>query len=116
MPSNILAQILSLINLGRSLPQAIDTIIPGADPAFWQKVIARYQANLAPKKSSRKSKSSSRSRKPGKRFASSVPFVLSFAEKQTERRTAVTAELVGRVNGKSEESEPRFVNGNLEVF
>lgn len=110
--SSILTQILSLINLGQSLPQAVESAAPGADPAFWQKAVARHQANPTPKKAK---KSKSAGRKPGKRFANTVLFDLSYAEKQTKRRTATMAELVTRVNSSDEEARSILLTTNGET-
>lgn len=90
----------------------------GADLETFRKLQeARLRLIANPKKSPKRKSSPSRSRKSGKRtLRSTVPFALSLssAERQAERRTSATAELVTRVNTK--EPEPRFVAGWLEVF
>lgn len=102
MASSILTQILSLINLGQSLPQAVETVVPGADVTYWQRQIARQDA---PKQAKPKRKSSKRSYTPKPSKKSQYARMQSVLARST-------AELVERVNG----GEPRFVNGNLEVW
>lgn len=98
----ILTQILSLINLGQSILQAVETVVPGADPAFWQMVVNRHLTNPNPKKAKKQTKRSA-TRKASKKS--------NYAKMQSALAWS-TAELVERVNG----GEPRFVNGQLEVF
>ncbi|MCG3208595.1 MAG: hypothetical protein FOGNACKC_02206 [Anaerolineae bacterium] len=97
MATPILAQIRSLINSGRTLAQAIETIVPGADVAYWQRQLNRPAAAKKPK---RKHSKRSSSRKPSKRF--------NYAAQVTARGQAM-AELVERANG----AESRSILVNL---
>lgn len=100
MASKILTQIQSLINLGSTLETAVEATVPGADVNFWQRQVDR--AKQAKPKAKKQNKRTT-SRKPSKRS--------NYAKMQSALAMS-TLELVERVNG----SEPRFINGKLEVF
>jgi len=97
MATQILQQILSLINLGQSLPQAVEAVVPGADVAYWQRQVARQEAPT-PTKSKRKSSKRPATGKASKRFNYAAQ-VAGYA----------MAELVERVNG----GETRSILVNL---
>jgi hypothetical protein len=90
--SKILTQIQSLINLGSTLETAVEATIPGADVAFWQRLIDR-QASKNQAKPKRKNNSRSSSRRASKKS--------NYAKMQSVLAWA-TVELVERVNGGAE--------------
>lgn len=94
--TTILQQILSLINNGSTLEQAVEATIPGADADYWRKRIKREQSGQQPPKKSPKKSSSRPSRR--RTLRTSVPFVPSSAERQAQRTGRATAELTRRVN------------------
>ncbi len=98
----ILSQLHRLVNSGHTLESAIDLVIPGADPTFWERKLATYDPN-APKPKRRRSRS--RSRKTNKRTfrASSVLTKTTLSTtRQAEARAKATAELVKRVNDQAD--------------
>lgn len=103
---SIISDIYNLVNQGLGLSQAVEQIVPGADPGFWRKQLANYNpAQPASKKTARKSTPRpSRSKKSN------------YAKMQSALGRA-TLELVERVNGQADDrAEVRFVNGRLEVW
>ena len=94
MASTILQQILALINTGSTVQQAIDQVVPGADPSYWQHLVKRHQAQVSqPQRKPRKRTTSKRSNgQPRKRFNYAAQ-VLSLGY--------AMAELTERVNSRS---------------
>lgn len=98
----ILAQLHSLVNNeGMTVEQAVEQILPGADPKFWEHKLANYDPN-APKPKRRKRRRSSTRRRPRKRtFRADAVLsrtTLSSAEESREQEAEAMAELVKRVN------------------
>ena len=97
---NILADLHQKINSGLTLQEAIDQIIPGADPTFWAAKVANYDPTT-PKPKRKKSRRKS-SRKSSKRtFQASTVLAkmsLSTAEEQAEQRGGAMAEQLDQVN------------------
>jgi len=91
MATTILTQIVSLINSGHSLAAAVESVVPGADVATWERHIAR-QAAPTPAKPKRKSSKRTSTGQPSKRF--------NYAAEVAARGYAM-AELVERTNGRS---------------
>ena len=92
--NNILQQIRDLINnAGLALEDALEQIVPGADPAYWRRLLDRQPAPAAPRKPHRRSSGSRRT--PSKR---------------TNYAAAVTAramsEQLDRVNGHAGTNDP----------
>ena len=96
---SIISDLHTLVQTGLTLQEAIDQIIPGADPTFWASKVANYDPT-APKP--KRKKSTRRSRKSNKRTfqASQVlnQMSLSTADQQAEQRGGAMADLVNRVN------------------
>jgi hypothetical protein len=102
MATPILTQILDLINTGQSVAQAVETVIPGADVATWERHIARAQTTPAPAKPQKKQQNRRRSSGSKKSFAASSVLALSGAERQGRKQAEATVELIERKNGDGE--------------
>lgn len=107
MATPILTQILDLINVGQPLAQAVETVIPGADVATWERHIARAQT--APTKPQKKQQNRRRSSGSRKTFAASSVLALSGFERQGRKQAEATVELIERKN----DGESRSILVNL---
>ncbi len=94
---SIIAQLHQAINNGKTLAEAIDTIVPGADLAYWQKRLANYDPNAKPAKRKR---SRSRSRKATRNFRASAVLARMTVTETEQRIGNAMAEQVTRVNNQ----------------
>ncbi len=93
----IIAKLHAEVNSGKTLAEAIEQIIPGADLAYWQKRLANYDPNAKPAKRKR---SSSRSRKATRNFRASTVLARMTITETEQRIGNAMAEQVNRVNNQ----------------
>jgi hypothetical protein len=97
MAQSILQQVLQSINSGKSLDQAVESIIPGADLTLWQRRVA--QAANPPKKS--KKANSRPSTRSGRGRSSGRPSKHTHYADQVLRRGYAMAELTERAKSRA---------------